>query len=674
MSQVLTTTRRGLLLGAASTALLASTQSSLMRAATAQSRDALVTTETVVNFADHASPGYVRLGLQFTKGEIPSGSTPQLARNGAAIAGVQFDERVSWSDGSLKNCVCHIRDAEWSGNESRSYQVTAVPGGYDNVGTKTLRDITSTHDFSVVFSNVKDHQDAAYGSGTFLAKFNIQSAKSTRVYKYHSGPVCESWEVWGMATDAADGMPDAHLKTIWYVSVWKDDHGAVADYEFGAVVALDWWDKTNLGPNARPKSALSYIAELKDGAKTINTYELGSVVSTHSYHPYQSQWMTVRTDDDDNHARRYWVTQIPTLMRNFDKRHAISTGFFPPLDTSWSPRSNVELRYTANYTPCGGVNHRTDINATGGYVGRGLLPNMDCITFMSQTAQNLRSSRTSAFAGLHIPYHFKSSHSRTIAAGPQAGTDLANTVIAMKMQNLSPPALYDFTAGGMPAAMYAYTNNLTPVTYDPPKGGIGVWSSVQSRPSHAVAYSYFMYLIEGERHFMQANLELATNAVHQQSGNQYGGEPYYTFHGEEPYQSIFKIPATRYGAICCVADDNNRATGWGIMLTTYAAAVCPDADVQSRFIRLLQKNQTLFVYNDLKYMPQGMKDIGWYGAGLGMSPFSGAIQVQGVATAVRLAEDANALSMLNSCFQNEPLGAFTPGQFYRSDIYRASCT
>ena len=685
------TTRRKLLAGASLAALLAAMPQAaeailFSGAGGAAPPSVLNTTRTITNFSSSAtSPGYIRFGLWFKKGDVPSGNIPQFtnASSGAILGttgttGIQFDERVTWSDGSLKICVCHVRDDTNSGHfnasEARTYNVTAVSGSFNNTGTKTLSDITTNYQFQVAFTSVKDYLDATYGSGTFLADFNTQSATATRVYKYHSGPVCESWEVWGMAQDG--GVDDTHLKTVWYVTLWKDGTGAVADVEFAAEVCLDWWTLTNLS-GSTAKTSLSYTAVLKNNKvpTTYNTYVLGSVVSTTTYHPYRAHWMTVRTDNDDNHARRYWVNAIPTLTSGFDKAYAVHTGLFPPLDTTFVPLNIASIGspvMTANYVPCSQENHRANIDDVGSYMGRGIMPNTDCIAFMKQNSANYRYARTNAFAGLHIPYHYRSNFQQGASYG---GTkDITNLVISMQFWRGTEIA-DDFSAAGMNAPINAYllgaTSPLTNTAYVSVNGqvpsnnvGNGPWF-LSGNSTHAVPYSFGMYMAEGERHFMQASLDLFANCAHQRA------EPHnYIYYNVAPFQTQLSIPSTNFAPVSAfpIANDSRNA-GWGFLLAAQACFVCPDSDPQNGYINLLRSQNSYFAAQNIaNYIPAQQNALGVYknfnGDSFQCDYFMSCLQVLGFATMAAGCEDSNAVAALNGCLQNATLYPWITGLPY----------
>lgn len=632
-----------------------------------------VTSFNLVNSVAAASKCRYRRALWFKKGDVPTGSIPVIG--GGVTPTYQFDERNFWSDGSLKLCVLSMIDTDFTGgiNETRTYTITTTTGSYSNTGLRTLADITGAHTFQVKFSNTQQFDGTSAttrGSGAFTADFNTHAAVATRVFNYHSGAVCSSWEIWGMATDDTGGAADPHLKTIWYVTAWNNPNGTLYDIEYAAVVAQDWWRP------AATKYQLRYTATLKDASATINTY---STIQ----HPYHSQWMTAQTGNNDNHGRRFWAGTTPTLFHTFDKNYARSTGLFPYLDPTFVPNSNATDGYTSNYTPCSAQNHRAFIDDTGGYIGRGLMPQTDCIAWMRQTSNDYRYARTNGFAGLHVPYHYRSNDSRTISSGPQAGTDTANTVISMIMRPLSAPT-YDFTAQGMPAAIDAYVQGAaapvaaTFVSILPTGHTQGVWTtSIDS--SHAVAYSYGMYMLEGERHFMQATLDLGTNCSHQLSGTTISGAPQASYYATPPFSTYITIPNTQYSGITkqWPQSGNERDSGWSMLLAAHTDIVCPDADVQAGFIQLFRQQQAAFVVFNMTYMEPNQLSIGVYSRLPGSShfisgPWMGNFQTMAHAVNVLANEDSNSLSALNTCMQYNtvaPWEGATP-QPYRGQIYR----
>ena len=570
-----------------------------------------VTTFVVSNFSSEMSKGFIRLGLPFKKGDVPTGSALAISVDDRTIA-AQFDERTTWNDGSLKFAVCHLRDRDFAGDEGRTYSVNrTLSSGFDNTGVKALGDISKAHRFNIAFENVQKYDGAAtsvYGAGRFNADFNTHTNTATRVTKIHSGQVCEGWLVWGMATDA-NGTPDAHLKTNWHVDIWKNADGSVADIEFSVVVAQDWW-------SIKGKYLLNYTATLKDSEKVLQAY-------SNVTHPYNSHWITCRLQDDDNEGRRHWASgNCPTLVYKPDKSYWVSTGLVPPLNLALEPKSCATVSgnqggpYTSHYIPCSGQNHRTDVDQTGSYPGRGLITNMDGIAFLRQTAADFRWARLNAYAGLHIPYHHRSNRSR-VRRGEKA--DTANMIISTVMLPLSPNA-DNFTLDGMPAPVEAYAGSNTPSqyadSYVSPLGGTGVWRvAVPGQASHAVNFSYFMYLHEGERYFLDATIDLAANLVQQMDGTIYGGRPLTAYCDENwrEFVDIFHPPNVQWSAIGSMLRASNiRAAGWAAAIFGSASALCPDNDIQKHYLIALNAHQFAWCIDGMRYMPKSMKDAGWW--------------------------------------------------------------
>ncbi len=577
----------------------------------------LITTFSVSEWNSASSTGFLRFGLPFKQGDIPSGSIPEIRLGGTPLTAVQFDERVTWSDGSLAFCVCHANLSSFTSAQTKDYEIYRVTGSYSNTGTKALTDITGTHDFKVLFSSFQQYDGSTStqrGSGAFTASFNTQAAVATRCWKYHSGPVCESWEVWGPALDDTGGAADAHLTTVWYVSIWKNTNGTIADYEYCAVPSQFWWSVAS-------KYRLDYTATLKNGGSTIQTY-------TGVQHPYRAQWATVRTTVDNNHARRHWVTAIPTLMYKPSKSYWVQTGYIPPYDTNFTPNASA---YSTPYVPGDDIDHGTSINSTGPYQGRGLLNNSDLRFWMrlpsSATAQDLRYARTNAFMALHLPYHYRSNRTRTRPAsdgcpGGDASPDTAATIIAMKLDPLAPA---DFTADGMPVSVDASANSdsnaIYKDSYVTPLGGVGVFGASNvggGDSSHARRPAFFMYLMEGERFFMQAHLSLATKAAHGIAAvhPNYRATPGGSLSQKSSYQANFTFPSNYYHGVAEFGyHGNTRHLGWSSQLLAIAWAVCPDNDPQRNFIRAWVTHNYDYYAQTVNYMPANQLALGTLEAG-----------------------------------------------------------
>jgi hypothetical protein len=228
----------------------------------------------------------------------------------------------------------------------------------------------------------------------------------------------------------------------------------------------------------------------------------------------------------------------------------------------------------------------------------------------------------------------------------------------------------------MPASIDAYrqASNTFPSTYVVPTGGSGVWTP-SGDSSHAVAFSYFMYLLEGERHLLQATLELSTNCVHQGNGNEFAGCPTFLYNNVAPWETTFSIPNTQYSGLGGVKNSSNpRMTGWAMNLFGQAYAVVPDSDVQSGFIKFLSNANGQYLADNLPYFPSDQAALGsWVNAKafrLIDSPWMQNINCQGIFMNWRLTESANALAFLQAVSGNAPLIQWANGQPYSSTQYR----
>lgn len=117
----------------------------------------LSTTFDIANTETSSSTGFIRLGMPFKIGDVPSGWIPKVVQGGSEITAIQFDRVVTWTDGSLKFCVIHMRDSSFSSLESRTYTITGKEGTFiNNTGTFSLADIKTDSTWVVALSNVQE--------------------------------------------------------------------------------------------------------------------------------------------------------------------------------------------------------------------------------------------------------------------------------------------------------------------------------------------------------------------------------------------------------------------------------------------------------------------------------------------------------------------------------------
>ncbi len=557
-----------------------------------------VTTFTIVETDNAASSGFKRVGLVFRDGDVPAGSRVKIQRGGVDVP-AQFDNRSSWwVSGCLQFCTACIRDDDFTAGESRTYSVQVLSGAFDNSSGLSLTSARSGTDFKVAFTSLSGSTTGSQADHT--ASLNTHAGVGTRVTQYEKGPVCDSWMIWGMA--AASGIDHAHLKTISYFSAWKNASGAVVAREIAAVVSQDWWSVAG-------KEKLSYIATLQDGAASIQTYggalNSSGVRAALVEHPYGSQWATVRLTDDNQHGTRHWVGAArPTLLYKPNRTYWIATGLVPPLDLS--PAYVMRTDYTTGtnnddggpiyqpyiYQPCSAQGHRPGIDGNGNYAGRGIIPDMDCIAFIKQTAVDVRTMRVNAFAGLGLPQHRRSNNQRT-RSGESA--DTANTLCSLILRDeratSTPSSFYDFTADGLPAPVHAYAGGGAGYTdgFTAPSGGYGVGSSTwgpSPTATHAVPYSYFAYLLEGERYFLEATLDLGINVIQQLTGAQ-GAEATLAFYHNNV--ALYPgAPSAKWSGISFHLTYTNpgstRGMGWAANMLA-GMVIVPDDDVHYRYVK-----------------------------------------------------------------------------------------
>ncbi len=335
--------------------------------------------------------------------------------------------------------------------------------------------------------------------------------------------------------------------------------------------------------------------------------------------------MTVRTQDDHSHGKRHWVGAVPSLVYKFSKTYWKSTGLVPPYDTEFAPDPNA----TVSYTPLGNMGHRTNIDGGAGYAGRGMLTRYDVRAFMNQAALDGRVVRTNAFAGLHLPYHFRDERTRT-RSGESA--DIANTLMP---QLWWPKADSASTFTGLPTPRHAYRKvNAIEESYRAgyvdPQGGSGVWSP-GGDASHASAFCTYAYLLEGERYMLESVIDHATFIVSNQNPNSFDGLPPVHWWFDTTARAEMSIPGTLWSAIPDMATGQERSLGFSANLLGHAAALTPDNDPQGPYLRGWNSHCGEYLAAGLATTPPSALAGGWTYLSIGTmrSPWMTNLIVQG---------------------------------------------
>lgn len=591
------------------------------------------------------SLGIKEMGMPFKYQDVPSGNRLRIERAGVNID-AQFDGFTYYPDGSLRYCVCTIRDTTFAAGESRSYNVVTEAGSYSRASTVQLSSITGASNFRAVISNV-----TGFTSGLIAdqeANFNTHAAVATRTDKYMSGAVVDAWEVWGMFK--AGSTDHLHLKAFHYAKRYKDNSGNTVALGYLPVLELNWWTDRGV---ANSKERFTYDASLFNGAVLVQNY--GAIE-----HVYHSHWAMVRMTNDDQHATMHWFgANRPTLHYRPNRQYWISTGMVPPvkLDTTYGMPSGPASSTT--YIPGSSFANNSDIQATGGYNGRGIIPNNDLIAFARQTPTDTRTSRVMAFTGLHIPMHRRSSDTRQRPSnainGADASSDIANTIVANIYQDersgSTPSNYYDFTAQGMPAPYHAFTLIGT-LDFDQPVGGTTsggtTWFNA-GNVAHCVAYSYFNALYEGERYMIRDCADRAAQAIQEINNNDHAGRPVSTWYdpaqsGRYPPSGIAYPGATsaQWSGVF-LRMDNPQATrelAWRTMLLIAGYTLCPAEDPQWYVLDRANQVNAKFIATDFALIPSQIKGFS-IPYTTQPSPWMDAFEVMAFYTAYERTRDTN---------------------------------
>lgn len=609
---------------------------------------------TLANWGSATSAVLYRRGVWFKKGDVPAGQVPQISGGTMQLYAIS-----RWSDGSMKRARMLLSDASLAAGATRTYTMTAsagaLAGSTRTIGAAGLAAALSGHDFKVTFANVKDSAGAAYGGGALTASLATHAGTTTRWDLLSSSTVADVWQGWGMAAS------DPHLKVNWTVTRWKNADGSTRALQIAAEPTLDWW-------NVVGKSDLTYDTALVDGGTTI-------VSAAAVQHYYHTRWLLCVNDGSLNAGVVPFVgvTQ-PTLHYSYDKAYAVSTGLFPPYRQTKTPVVAPQFAYV----PCNVVadpntadhpnSHRTFIDAVGNYQGRGAMTRFDVDAFMAQTAQAATVSRLTALTALGVPYHYRSSRTRTRPG--ESVADVANTNIPLLLRP-KPASASDFTAQGLPIAVDAYRGGSSGNDgfVQPALLSSNPWS-ISLEPSHGVSYCHYAALVFGDEHFTEAALDLAMNLAHQ---GIYGYHNY-----AQPFAHEYNpaCPAEYWTGLLGQWHENNmRYVGWAQLIQGHGLAGLP-ADHQFAPCALAtQGHNGDYIGTNLDYLPPDFAASGAYYPEAGLpslfSPWMAGFGAIGAYAAFLCNEDLR-WKRLGDHISTWTLKQAAAGRWYCWDIYRTA--
>ncbi len=540
---------------------------------------------TLADTSGGGSTGFFRLGLAFTKGDVPSGSRLKVQLPDGTPVRAALLEPSRWSDGSLRHCVL-AGEVVGGVIGQVTLQVSAQAGSQPTSGLDPWAYLAANSDLRVEISAHSGSQSGALPDRSY--RLNAAAAVTTRRRLQADTAVCLRLFAWGHPSG------EKHLMCLHYVDLWLAASGAVAAIEWTPVLSQHWWIDNPFGDGAQPKELRSYAASVRDGAATLASY-------AGLEHAYYCQWAALRTADDDQHAKRLWLskgTAMPTLAVTYSlasKQRMMRAGYLPPLDQATS----YNVTYGAAYEPLGLNNHRAAINGTGGYPGRGLITNMDSVALVNQTPANWRVARVSAQATLSVHHHIKDHRA--------AGGDISLGLMPLPITRLGAQSY-----PGLAAETIAVTGTGATLPDVAPVGGSGAFSNWDD--AHHTVYAYFMAFIEGERYLADAVLDQYGYFLQAANWDGFGRNPPHVWGLDAPRRDLTGIPYTSqfFGAIG-LGHRQERSYCWTQLSWDHAYALLPDGDRHLPYLRNLMDNASTWLAQSAGFFPaSNLAFGGWW--------------------------------------------------------------
>lgn len=451
-------------------------------------------------------------------------------------------------------------------------------------------------------------------SGTMRAALSDADV-SGRIREMSANSLFKRFITWSMVKDAADGSgtSDLHLKVYWMIDIWYSSGSTVGTVYIKPIIALDWHAVAN-------KTMFNYTAALKKGSTTLDTYS----GCTHAYHCWNA---LVRQDNSNWAARKHCFYGTPESVNpSFDLDYWDSVEMFPRYDIVNLPTDNAS---TAVYTPLGANGHRANVDDGGGYAGRGWFSTFDVAAHLLGSHHAHRDSLVAAYAGHSFYSHYR---------GDDAATD---HVIRCKTlildQNGVAGASNTWEADGMPTATYFNRDGRgdadTGGYVSPNQPNTGAFTATTFDASHAVNYSGYRWIVDGDDDFLQCMFDASIYCVGQVPQDIYGSKPHLMQKNQGSWDTAYTIPSGQWTSIPQIGGGvQDRAAGWATLLLAMAAGLCPEDYMEWNWWDDFSTHCADYKTQSLAQFDSAMTDLGampHYTGGFIYGPWQQAFQALG---------------------------------------------
>jgi len=575
----------------------------------------------LTNTEASSSSGLFKQGLAFPSGVVVSGNILEATISGSPIR-VSMLGVKTWNDGSLMKCTLVGDAGSFTASEAKTVTVNSVAGSLSTSSVDPFAYLTANTDYNVQITNHSGSSSGVLSDRSY--SLNTALTDTDRRKIIDNTDVCIRAFVWGHPSG------EKHLMCLHYLDFWLDVGDNVIGIEWTPVMSQHWWIDDPFGDGAQTKERREFDISARDGTTVIES-ETGTGLL------YNSRMAMLRTDDDDQHAKRMYFdegTARPTLAVTYSLdtlKQMMKAGYIPPIAQGvtydFSGLSNT-------YTPGGEQsgtnrhNHRRAINGTGGYNARGEISSMDAMCLSTQDPDLWRICRVSAQAGLLADFHHRDYRNLTEGEltlmpfpveqlGAKSYTGLGTEVIA-------------------DIARSAFSYDAPDNSSNSLNLGLNNWDN-----SHHHSYAYFMAFTEGEHYLEDACLSALDQTMREGPHDEFSTRPKLAYATVAARQSAQSIPnSEQYGATG-FAITQERAFGWGMLALARGYQTLPDNNAHIPYIDNLIEHGSQYCNRSLQFWVTEQLSYGGWQSRFGKfgSVFMNCFNVLGAAVLNSIAAD-----------------------------------